>query len=438
MEHFPARVTVDLETIASNTLRVKNIVGNDTEIMGIVKANAYGHGLLESAHAMLKGGATWLGVAKISEALELRKFLDEDTENCSHQDTRIFSWIYGPDAPYTEMVRADLDLSATTLWELDKFADAAQKLGAPDSGRIPRVHIEVDTGFSRNGFTDIGSDFKDALVKIKDYEEQGLMKFVGIWTHFANADTPSNPANVDKTKAQHTKFEEFCDVVENNGLHPQYKHIAASSAVLLYPEMHYNLVRPGIILYGNSPNPEEIKVADYGLKPAMKLEVQMNNVKQIRAGSGISYGHRYVAPNDTWLGIVPLGYADGVLRSSGGVNCSCENGDEEKVGAPVWVPADQDHANIVGAVCMDQFMVDLGPSTRSKAGDWVTLFGPGDNDPSIDEWAVAGDTISYEILTKTTQLAPISFLKPPHTVIGIPGLPLTEEALSQIASQKGQ
>jgi alanine racemase len=408
-------VTVDLDTIVANTICVGNLLRAKSEeigavrpeVMAIVKANAYGHGLLEAAHATLKGGATWLGVAKISEALELRNDLDKDTQTrgCSHQNTRIFSWIYGPDAPYTEMLRADLDVSVSTCWEIDKFAEAAKALGAPESGRAARLHIKVDTGFGRNGFTNIGPDFETALGMIKAYEEQGLVKLEGVWSHLACADEPDNQDAVAQTAAQFQAFEQKVAQIEATGLAPRYKHISASAGVLLYPNSYYNLVRPGLILYGVSPNPAQIDVKQYGLRPAMKLEVQMNNVKKVAAGQGISYGHRYHAKQDTNIGIVPLGYADGIMRSASGT--------DDKLGAPVLVG--DKLAHIAGRVCMDQFMVDIGPETDAQAGDWVTLFGPGRLDPSVDDWAKAAGTISYEILSKTTQQAPIINVEAPAT-----------------------
>lgn len=422
MEHFPAKVTVNLEHLTANTQCIKHLVGDSVEIMGIVKANAYGHGLLEAAHAILKGGATWLGVAKISEALELRKYLNSDTEHCSHQNTRIFSWIYGPDAPYEEMLKARLDLSVTTLWEIDKIATAAAKLGAPDNFSAPNIHLEVDTGFSRNGFTRIEGLYEKALEKIKYYQDRGLINLVGIWSHLAVADQPNEAAATKKTMDAACKFEDFHKELANYGLDVKYKHIAASASTLLNPELHYNLVRPGIALYGCSPNPEQINISKYNIKPALKLEVQMNNVKYVAAGEGISYGHKYITENDTYLGIVPLGYADGILRCSGGTNSSAT---AIKPGAPVYVPSSNKLARIVGRVCMDQFMIDLGPETNAKAGDWVTLFGFNEGEPSIDEWAKAGDTISYEILTKISKDASIKYLDAPQTMV-IKGLPITD------------
>jgi alanine racemase len=398
-------VTVNLDAISNNTARVKSLLAENTEIMGIVKANAYGHGLLESAHAMLKGGASWLGVAKISEALQLREYLDADTLECSHSNTRIFSWIYGPDAPFSSMLRAQLDVSVSTLWEIEKFAAAARHLGGAENGHCARLHIKIDTGFGRNGFTNVGNDFEKALRLIGGFQQEGLVVLEGIWSHLANADSPNNLGAVQKTRQQNELFQEYIAYVENAGFRPKYKHISASAGTLLYPEMRYNLVRPGIALYGLSPNPDEIDAAKFGLQPAMKLEVQMNNVKRVHAGEGVSYGHVYHTSEETNLGIVPLGYADGILRSCGG--------DDQRAGAPVLVG--DKVAKIAGRVCMDQFMIDIGPETSAKAGDWVTLFGFQNWEPSVNEWAKAGGTISYEILSKTTSLAPIRYISAPKT-----------------------
>jgi alanine racemase len=404
-DHFPARITVNLDNIMHNTMLVRDILQPETEIMGIVKGNAYGHGLLESAHAMLKGGATWLGVAKISEALQLRQYLDTDTVDCSHFGTRIFSWIYGPDAPYTEIVRADLDVSVSTVWEVEKFAAAAQALRTPGTNRAVRLHIKVDTGFGRNGFTRVGNEFDRALELIKHYEAEGLVKCEGVWTHLVRADEVGNSDAIRQTELQNALFQESVQQIQAAGLEPKYFHVANSAGVLHYPDTHYNLVRPGIILYGIAPNSDQNYLQTRGFKPAMKLEVQMNNVKQVLAGQGISYGHVYHTKSDTKIGIVPLGYADGILRSSGGT--------DNKLGAPVQYGNDIVH--IVGRVCMDQFMIDLGRDTTAKAGDWVTLFGWQNNQPSVWQWAEAADTSAYEILSKTTPNAPIATLEAPQT-----------------------
>jgi alanine racemase len=225
-----------------------------------------------------------------------------------------------------------------------------------------------------------------------------LVKCEGIWSHLARADEPENPAAVQTTLDQHQKFEEFIELVENTGLTPKYKHIAASAGILLHPEMHYNMVRAGIILYGLSPNPDQIDAAEYGLQPCMTVYSQLNNVKQVAKGAGISYGHEYhvasqgYADQRNYIGIVPLGYADGIPRACGS--------SDHKEGAPILVTAGDEVAHIAGRVCMDQFVVDLGGKTSAKAGDEVVLFGSNPGDPSVDDWARAAGTISYEILTR--------------------------------------
>jgi alanine racemase len=176
--------------------------------------------------------------------------------------------------------------------------------------------------------------------------------------------------------------------VESSGLHPKYKHINASSGMITHPEMNYNLVRPGIIIYGLSPNPDDISLADIDLKPALKLEAKLINVKDIPGNQGVSYGFTYHTKSSTRIGIVPLGYADGILRSA--------SGSDTKTGAPVYIPSDQKFAPVVGRICMDQFMIDLGRESRAKTGDWVTVF----DGTRINDWAKSADTINYEILTK--------------------------------------
>jgi alanine racemase len=257
----------------------------------------------------------------------------------------------------------------------------------------------------RNGFIYDSPLFAEALQALAHYQEQGLIQVEGIWSHLASSDTPQIPEDVAFTRAQHHLFEQFIERVENAGFALKYKHLSASAGILLYPEMHYNLVRPGIMLYGISPNPKAIDVRQHGISAALKLEAQMNNVKQVKAGSGISYGQIYHTKNDTSIGIVPLGYSDGIMRSSGG--------SDSKAGAPVLVGGKI--AYVAGRVCMDQFMIDIGADTSAKAGDWVTLYGPGSADPDIADWAEAAGTIPYELLTNVTAHAPISYVQSART-----------------------
>lgn len=405
MSHFPAKVFVNLKTIASNIEVIRSLIKKDTQIMAIVKANAYGHGLVEVAKTCIENGVNFLGVAKISEALQLRSELGDDV--------RIFSWIYGPEAPFQQMVEAKLDLSVSTVWEIEKIATATKKLNYAHTNyahtdNIPKIHIKIDTGFSRNGFVTSDPIFEEALLKLDEYERQGLLKLEGVWSHLACSDGKSEDAK-NITNQQAERFKKAVNDIKSRGFSPNLLHICASPGIINYPELQFDMVRPGILIYGVSPNYETIEVEKLGFKRALRLDVQMNNVKPAVKGSGISYGHTYHVSRDTKIGVVPLGYADGIFRNAGGEGF---DGDK-KIGAPLLIK-EQGGKNtighIAGRVCMDQFLVDIDNNTCAKAGDWVTLFGWEEEEPSVDEWAKVCETISYEILTKITEDAPRVYL----------------------------
>lgn len=407
MSHFPAKVFVKKDALINN-FKVCQKAVNGCEVMAIVKANAYGHGLCQSALCFLEAGANWFGVAKMSEALELRKFFNQISKK-----PHILTWLYGPDAPFDEMVKNELTLSVSTKWEVELICKAADDLGYINHSKTPRIHLKIDTGFTRNGFTLDDPLLYETLDLIKQNQANGKIVLEGLWSHFACSDDKDDSQYSKITNNQNELFQKAIDIVENQyGLNVRFKHICASSGIINYPQMHYNMVRPGIMLYGLSPNPKKQDISKYGYKKAMKLEVQMNNVKDIKKGSGVSYGHCYHVKEDTKIGIVPLGYADGIMRYASGIN------DYDKIVFTIHqnnsqvqtsgdnLPKHFAGAHIAGRICMDQFMIDLGKDSIAKAGDWAILFGRGANQTSVDDWAKATDTINYEIITKITNEAP--------------------------------
>jgi alanine racemase len=339
--------------------------------MAVVKADAYGHGLLPAARAAVQGGATWLGTAQVQEALDLR---------AAGVRTRIFTWLYGPDAPLDDLLEADIDVSVAAPWALASVRDAARR-----TGRTARVHLKVDTGLGRNGL--MPAQLPAVLDAALAAQAEGAVDIVGVWSHFAFADEPDHPVVL----AQVEVFREALAFVEGRGARLEVRHLANSAATLTNPETHFDLVRPGLAVYGLSPIPQIGGPAEYGLRPAMTLESELVTVKPVRAGQGVSYGHAYATTSDTMLGVVPLGYADGIPRhaSSG----------PGHPGAPVQVGGRRRW--VAGRVCMDQFVLDLGPAALDGEGDRVELFGTGaDGAPTAEDWAVAAGTISYEIVTR--------------------------------------
>ncbi len=360
----PAIAVVDVDAIAANVRALRDR-SPGAALMAVVKADGYGHGLLTAARAAQAGGATWLGAAQQSEALALR----------DHGVTgRILTWLHVPGTDFGAALERDIDVSASGSWDLAAIAAAAK-----DTGRTARVHLKVDTGLGRNGA--FGSDFVDLVAQARRLEAEGLVGVVGVWSHFAYADQPDHPT----VRAQREVFEAAVRTAEKAGCALEVRHLANSAATLTNPAVHYDLVRPGVAVYGLSPVPQLGGPEAYGLVPAMTLRAQLALVKRVPAGQGVSYGHAYSTPTETVLGLVPVGYADGIPRNATNVG-------------PVSV--DGRRTVVAGRVCMDQFVVDLGPDSQARAGDEVALFGADPSGPSAQDWAEATGTIGYEIITR--------------------------------------
>ena len=376
-DYFPAQAIIDLDAIADNVAAIGGRAPT-AHVMAIVKADGYGHGLVPSARAALAGGATWLGTAQIAEALALR---------AAGISARILTWLYAPGAPLGEVIKAGIDISVSSEWALSEVAQSAR-----ESGTIARIHIKVDTGLGRNG---VGPEGFAALIdKALRAEREGVLRVVGIWSHLACADEPSHPMVLAQAEA----FDEAIRLAEGAGALLEVRHIANSAAALTNPRLHYDLVRPGIAIYGLSPVPELGGPGDFGLRAAMTLEARLASVKDLPAGAGVSYGHHYHPADETIVGLVPLGYGDGIPRHASGIE-----GSEHAPGAPVRVGGGNSARTlrIAGRVCMDQFVLDLGPDASERSGDTVVLFGDGTLDlPTAQDWAEAAGTISYEITTR--------------------------------------
>ena len=395
---YPAQAIVDLAALRDNMRHLVSVVGgphSGTAVMGIVKADAYGHGLVPAALAALAGGATWLGTAQSHEALLLRK-AGIGPDRC-----HILTWVYsGAEVPFDELIDNDIDISVGSLAGIDGVAAAARRLG-----KTARVHVKVDSGFGRNGFTPAG--FDAALAKLVPLAKEGVLHIVGQWSHLAVADAPDVPEFVASTDMQVETFKDFTRRMEAAGIPPEIRHLANTAATLSRPEIHFELTRPGIGLYGYEADPAMGTPSTYSLKPAMTLQAQLGTVKDVEAGHGISYGRTYLTPSDTSTAIVPLGYADGIHRSASGFDMEGAK-HVTKPGGPVRVMTSEGPRlyRVSGRVCMDQFILDLHGSAAELGiheGDNVELFGPGRGEdyaePTADDWGRAADTISYEIFT---------------------------------------
>lgn len=365
-----AEARVDLDAIRENTAYLAG--GTAAEVMAVVKADGYGHGMVPAARAALAGGATWIGACTVDEALALR---------ASGITAPVFAWLIAPGQPLSTAVAADVDLSAASSAMLDELIAAAHEVNRP-----ARVHLKVDTGLGRGGAA--MADWPDLLASAAKAVADGTIEIIGVWSHFACADIPDHPS----IAAQLAQFDDALSAADHAGVQPQIRHIANSAATLTVPQSHFDVVRPGISLYGYSPIPGQRSAA---LKPAMTLRASVMLTKRVPAGQGVSYGYQYFTEHETTLAVVPLGYADGVPRSATN-------------SGPLWLAGSR--RRIAGRVCMDQFIVDVGDDPVS-AGDDAVLFGPGDNgEPTADDWADVLDTISYEIVSRVGVRVPRTYV----------------------------
>ncbi len=355
-----AEIVVDLDAIRHNVrLLVERVA--QAQLMVVVKADGYGHGMVPVARAAREAGAPWLGAATLDEVLALRAAGDTG---------RLLTWLTVPGEDYRPAIEADIDLTAYTIADLDEIAAAAGDLEV-------RVQLKIDTGLSRGGAT--AADWPDLVAHAAALERRGALTITGIWSHLASADDPDDPAN----DAQEQAFHDALRVAEAAGLRPEVRHLANSAATVLRPSAHFDLVRCGIASYGLDPAPGVSH--DVELRPAMTARAGLAMSKPIAAGAGVSYGHTWVAQEATTVGLVPLGYAEGVPRHASDR-------------AEVWIGGRR--RPIRGRVCMDQFVVDLD-GDLPEPGTEVVLFGTGDDgEPTAQDWAEAAGTINYEIVTR--------------------------------------
>lgn len=355
---------IDLGRLSRNVETLKRKI-NGPALMAIVKANAYGHGLVQSAQAAKRGGADWLATALLEEAIDLRN---------AGVTGPILTWLNTLDDRFEECISKDIDLGINSLESLSAISAAAGKVGKP-----ARVQVKVDTGLGRNGVT--LDELPNLISALKQAQSAGQVKVVGVFSHFAYADEPSNPTIGE----QINNFKIAVDALTDANFELEVKHLSNSAATLGLPHTYNNLVRPGLAIYGISPSPEVGEATEHDLKPVMRLRAPIILIKDVPAGTGVSYAHQYHTKNQTKLALIPAGYADGIPRAASNKG-------------PLLI--DGKRFTISGRVCMDQFVVDIGDA-NVKPGDQAVLFGdPANGEPSVNDWAEAAGTINYEIITR--------------------------------------
>ena len=357
-----AEAMVDLGAVEHN-VRVLCEHAGRAQVMAVVKADCYGHGATRVARAALAAGAAELGVATVDEALALRA--DGIT-------APVLAWLHPPGIDFGPALLADVQIAVSSVRQLDDLLDAARR-----TGRAATVTVKVDTGLNRNGVAP--AHYPAMLAALRQAVAEDAVRLRGLMSHMVYADQPDNPIN----DVQAQRFTDMLAQARDQGVRFEMVHLSNSSATMSRPDLAFDMVRPGIAVYGLSPVPQ---LGDMGLTPAMTVKCAVALVKSIRAGESVSYGHTWTAQRDTNLALLPIGYADGVFRSLGGRLDVLINGRRRPN---------------VGRICMDQFVVDLGPGQIDVAeGDEAILFGPGTNgEPTAQDWADLLGTIHYEVVT---------------------------------------
>ncbi len=352
-------LVIDLGAIVHNYQSMKSRFG--TKVLAVVKADAYGHGMVEVARALEAAGADALATADVQEALLLRT---------AGIKTDILAWLHDPQDDFVEAVARDVSLGIANLEQLGRAQRAAEI-----SGQTAKLHLKIDTGLGRNGST--AAEWSHLLDAAALAEATGAVKVVGIFSHL------SGTSEADDLK-QIERFDGAISQAVAAGIRAELIHLTASDGSLAYPQAHYNMVRVGIALYGLDPFSAH-RASEYGLTPAMTAKAQVSQVKRVPAGQGVSYGYLHTTDAETTLALVPVGYAEGLPRNATGKASVTINGKNYK---------------ILSRVAMDQFVLDVG-NDDVKVGDEVLLFGdPAAGAPSVDDLADACDTINYEIVTR--------------------------------------
>lgn len=360
-----AHAQVDLEALAHNLTLVRAAAPH-SQLLAVVKADAYGHGLVPVAQAARAAGAEWLGVALLSEALELRASGDEGP---------ILAWLWTPGDPsLVACLEAGVQVSVSAMWSLIEVTEKAAELG-----KMARIHLKIDTGLSRSGAN--AEDWEELCLAAKALQSRGRIDVVGIWSHLANASVADDPSIAQ----QRGRFLEAVRIAREAGIEPQLLHLANSAAAFDYPDTQFDLVRIGIAMYGASPM-EPTSAQRFGLRAVMSLHAELAHVKTIAAGESVSYGGTWTAEQPTRVGLVPVGYADGIPRAA---ECA-------------FVVVNGVRCPVLGRIAMDQFVIALPDEVGAiEAGAEVLIFGDASTGAATaDDWGTQSGSIGYEIVTR--------------------------------------
>lgn len=366
---------INLDALEHNMRQIKKITNPNSLIMAVVKADAYGHGVGECADVLLKSGADRLAVATLNEAIELRR---------KYSDVPILILGSNMESEADELVKNDITANVYTYEMAKALSDSAVR-----ANKTVRVHIKLDTGMSRIGYPISDGDSSDVIDEILRISRLPMIEIEGIFSHFSTSDEACG----DYTKLQFERFMSVCDRLSEHGLDIPIKHICNSAGIMMYPQYHLDMVRPGIILYGMYPS-NEVDKTKLDLRYVMSLKSLITYVKDIEPGRGVSYGKEYIADGVAKIATVPIGYADGYTRLLA-KNAKIAVGDK-------LFP-------IAGRICMDQCMIDVSAVNNIKRGDEALIFG--DGAVTVDDLASWLGTINYEIPCMLSRRIPRVYIK---------------------------
>lgn len=373
-ETRPVGLEINMDNLSHNISEVRRYVKDDTIIMAVVKANAYGHGAVSVSKVFLENGADRLAVSILPEGIELRK---------AGIKAPILILNYTPPSQYDKILENNL---TQNIYSYEDAILLSRK--AVEQKKEGIIHIKIDTGMSRIGFLPNEESIKD-IIKISQLPN---IKIEGIFTHFARSDEKDKTY----TKGQYDRFIWTLRQLEKNGLNIPIKHVSNSAAILDMPEYNLDMVRPGIILYGYYPS-EYVNKNKITIKPAMKMKSSISNIKIVPKGTGISYNQDYTTKKESTIATLPVGYADGYSRMLTGKS---------------QVSVMNKRVPVVGSICMDQLMIDITDIEDVKIGDEVVLFGYGNNTyPTVEEIARLLGTVSYEVICMASRRVPRVYTK---------------------------
>lgn len=369
----PTWIEVNIEALKNNIRNLKSCLSQGVSFMGVIKADAYGHGVEKVAQVLIEEGIERFAVVMVEEGIELRE---------KGFNNPILVLGYVPEEDYLDVVEYNLTPAIYKYCQAEKLNELAEGMDKSVKG-----HMKIDTGMGRLGFM---PNF-ESISEIEKIHLLSNINIEGIYTHLSTADEKNNPYAIE----QLNKFKFILKQLENKNIDIPIKHMSNSAANINFKDMHFNMVRPGTSIYGLYPGPEMIINPTIELEPAMSIKSKIVHIKEIPKDSSVSYGRTFISKRPSLIGVIPMGYVDGVFRRLGNRGDVLVNGQR---------------CPIIGNICMDQFMIDLTDLDKVELGDEVVILGKqGKERISAEEIGEIAGTISIEVVTRVGKRVPIIY-----------------------------